>query len=54
MEGIISEVLDTMDLAIERTSRQVTGEEGERVAVAIFAGMRQSREMLVRSREEAP
>jgi serine/threonine-protein kinase HipA len=52
MEGIISEVLDTMDLAIERTSSQVAGGEVERVGEAIFAGMRQSREMLVKSREE--
>ena len=52
MEGIISEVLETMDLAIERTARQVAGGEAERVAEAIFAGMRQSREMFVKSREE--
>lgn len=52
MEGIISEVLETMDSAIERTARQVGGGEVELVAEAIFAGMQQSREMFARSREE--
>jgi hypothetical protein len=41
-----------MDLAIEGTSCQVAGGAAERVAEAIFAGMHQSREMLVKSREE--
>ena len=52
MEGVISEVLETMDQAIERTSQQVAGEVVERVAGAIFAGMRTSREMLAKGKDE--
>jgi serine/threonine-protein kinase HipA len=52
IEGVITEVLDTMDQTIELVGAQVSEGPAVRVAESIFNGMRIAREMLVKYRTE--